>query len=107
FDGLKCFLRTSNSVGLIFFTPSAQKLTRFDGSPLSTTSRNSPIGPAQLPPSSEYNLSTAHSSSCVVWPNEQTLYRCSRSFDTQKLTNRRSSLWEQPLPQSVDNGARS
>ena len=50
FDGLKFFLRTSNSVALIFFTPSAQKLTRFDGSPLSTTSRNSTIGPAQLPP---------------------------------------------------------
>ena len=42
--------RISNWVGLIWRTPSPQKLTRFSGAPLSTTSRKSPIGERQLPP---------------------------------------------------------
>src|SRR5215475_3001590 len=49
-SGVKSFLRISNWVGPIFVTLSPQKLTRFLGSPLSTTRRNSRIDPDQLAP---------------------------------------------------------
>ena len=44
--GVKLRRRISNRVGPILRTPSPQKLTRLRDEPLSTTSRNSPIGSA-------------------------------------------------------------
>ncbi|MGF6306303.1 hypothetical protein ABIB82_000277 [Bradyrhizobium sp. i1.8.4] len=46
-DGVKFGCRTSKRAGPVFLTPSAQKLTKLLGSPLSTVRWNSPIGAAQ------------------------------------------------------------
>src|SRR5947208_2504457 len=49
-SGVKSLFLISNWVAPIFLTPVPQKLTRFDASPLSITSRKSLIGPDQLAP---------------------------------------------------------
>jgi len=48
--GVKFLISTSNWVGFIFLMSEPQKETNAEGSPLSTISLKSPIGPAQLPP---------------------------------------------------------
>ncbi len=48
--GTKDSCRTSNVVGDVFLTPSAQNETRFSGAPLFTVSLKSPIGSAQFAP---------------------------------------------------------
>ena len=96
-SGLKLLLRISNWVAPIFFTPSPQKLTRFLGSPLSTTSRKSPIGPDQLAPVLRmYSMRYAQNGTESFW-----VARCARSIALSRFRSMQYLVMSSAFSDSV------